>query len=126
MTQIPVMGSHGISTNDVYFEDVTVPFDLVLGGEEGWNNGWKLLAGKALEAEKLEVPAQALGVAQAALNEAWEYSQQRKQFGKPICTFQAIRHSLADCRTKLEARSEERRVGKECVSTCRSRGSQDH
>src|SRR3546814_19829070 len=38
-----------------------------------------------------------------ALNEAWEYSQQRKQFGKPICTFQAIRHSLADCRTKLEA-----------------------
>lgn len=103
MTQIPVMGSHGISTNDVYFEDVTVPFDLVLGGEEGWNNGWKLLAGKALEAEKLEVPAQALGVAQAALNEAWEYSQQRKQFGKPICTFQAIRHSLADCRTKLEA-----------------------
>lgn len=103
ITQIPVMGNHGISTNDVYLEDVEVPFDLVLGGEAGWNNGWKLLAGKALEAEKLEVPAQALGIARSALAEAWEYSQQRKQFGKPICTFQSIRHMLADCKTKLQA-----------------------
>ena len=103
MVDIPVMGNHGISTNDVYFDDVEVPFDLVLGGEAGWNNGWKLLAGKALEAEKLEVPAQALGIARAAIAEAWQYSQERKQFGKPICTFQAIRHSLADCKTKLQA-----------------------
>jgi alkylation response protein AidB-like acyl-CoA dehydrogenase len=97
------MGHHGIPTNDMYLENVELPFDLVLGGEAGWNNGWKFLAGEALEAEKLEVPALALGVAQAAFQEAWTYSQQRKQFGKLICTFQALRHSLADCRTKLEA-----------------------
>lgn len=103
MSDIRIMGSHGVSTNDVYLDQVELPFDLVLGGESGWNNGWSLLAGKALEAEKLEVPAQALGIARAALAEAWQYSQERKQFGKPICTFQAIRHSLADCKTKLQA-----------------------
>lgn len=103
MTDIRVMGSHGVSTNDVYLDNVEIPFDLVLGGEAGWNNGWSLLAGKALEAEKLEVPAQALGIARAALAEAWQYSMERKQFGKQICTFQAVRHSLADCKTKLQA-----------------------
>lgn len=103
MSDIRIMGSHGVSTNDVYLDNVEVSFDLVLGGEEGWNNGWKLLAGKALEAEKLEVPAQALGIARAALAEAWQYSLDRKQFGKPIATFQSVRHVLADCKTKLQA-----------------------
>ncbi|MGL1311165.1 hypothetical protein ACSTKO_24335, partial [Vibrio parahaemolyticus] len=63
MTQIPVMGHHGIPTNDLYLENVELPFDLVLGGEAGWNQGWRFLAGEALEAEKLEVPALALGLA---------------------------------------------------------------
>lgn len=103
ITHIPVMGSHGISTTDVHLDNVEIPFDLVLGEEAGWNNGWKLLAGKALEAEKVEVPAQALGIASAALKEAWQYSKERKQFGKQIGAFQSIRHSLADCRTKLQA-----------------------
>jgi alkylation response protein AidB-like acyl-CoA dehydrogenase len=49
------------------------------------------------------VPAQALGLAQAAVDEAWNYSQERRQFGQRICSFQAIRHSLSDCRTKLQA-----------------------
>lgn len=103
ITPIAVMGSHGVSTTNVYLEDVEVPFHLVLGEEAGWNNGWSQLTGKALEAEKLEVPALALGVAEAALAEAWQYSQERRQFGKPICTYQSIRHDLADCRTKLQA-----------------------
>lgn len=103
ITPIAVMGSHGISTTNVYLEDVEVPFDLVLGEEAGWNNGWAQLTGRALEAEKLEVPALALGVAEAALAEAWEYSQQRMQFGKRICSYQAVRHTLADCKTKLQA-----------------------
>jgi len=103
ITPIEVMGSHGISTTNVYLDNVEVPFDLVLGEEAGWNNGWTQLTGKALEAEKLEVPALALGVAEAAFAEAWQYSGERKQFGKPISSYQSIRHVLADCKTKLQA-----------------------
>jgi alkylation response protein AidB-like acyl-CoA dehydrogenase len=103
VTPITVMGCHGITTTDVYLDNATISFDLVLGGEAGWNNGWQMLSGNALEAERLEVPAQALGLAQAAVDEAWRYSQERRQFGKPICAYQSIRHTLADCRTRLQA-----------------------
>jgi alkylation response protein AidB-like acyl-CoA dehydrogenase len=100
---IGTMGVRGIPTNDVILEDVEVPFDNVVGGEACWNQGWSLLAGPTLEAEKLEVPALAVGVAEAAVAEAWEYSQQRKQFGKRICGIQSIRHMLADAQTSLAA-----------------------
>ena len=93
----------GIPTNDVILEDVEVPFANVIGGEASWNRGWSLLAGPTLEAEKLEVPALAVGLGEAALAEAWEYSQQRKQFGGPICAIQSIRHMLAEAQTKLAA-----------------------
>jgi alkylation response protein AidB-like acyl-CoA dehydrogenase len=97
------MGVRGIPVNDVLFDNVEVPFANVLGGEAKWNEGWSLLAGPALEIEKLETPALALGVAEAAVAEAWDYSQQRKQFGAPICTIQSIRHMLSDVQTKLQA-----------------------
>lgn len=100
---IGTIGVHGIPTNDVIFEDVTVPLDNVIGGEACWNKGWSLLAGPALEAEKLEIPALALGIAEAAVDEAWQYSQERKQFGTAICTFQSVRHTLAEVQTKLAA-----------------------
>jgi alkylation response protein AidB-like acyl-CoA dehydrogenase len=100
---IGTLGVHGIPTNDVILEDVEVPFENVVGGEAGWNRGWSLLAGPALEVEKLETPALALGVAEAAVAEAWDYSQQRRQFGGPICGIQSIRHTLADAQTKLAA-----------------------
>lgn len=103
MTQMETLGVHGIPTNDVILEDVEIPVENIVGGEAMWNRGWSLLAGPALEIEKLETPALALGVAEAAVAEAWEYAQQRKQFGKPICTMQAIRHSLAEVQTKLQA-----------------------
>ena len=97
------MGGRGIPVNDVLLDNVEVPFANVLGGEAKWNEGWSLLAGPALEIEKLETPALALGVAEAAVAEAWEYSQQRKQFGAAICTMQSIRHMLSDVQTKLQA-----------------------
>jgi alkylation response protein AidB-like acyl-CoA dehydrogenase len=103
METIDAMGVRGIPTTDVILDEVEVPFANVLGGEDYWNNGWSLLAGPALEIEKLETPALALGVAEAAVAEAWDYSQQRKQFGAPICTIQSIRHMLSDVQTKLQA-----------------------
>lgn len=103
LTSIGTIGCHGAPTNDVAIDSVELPFDHVVGGEEGWNNGWKQLAGPALEAEKLQLPALAIGVAHSAVQEAWQYSQERKQFGKRICGHQAVRHQLSDAQTKLEA-----------------------
>lgn len=97
------MGLKGGGTFDVSFTDVAVPVDNIVGGEEGWNRGWEKLAGPGLDIEKVEVAAMALGIARAAVDDAWNYSQERIQFGKPICTFQSIRHMLADARTRLEA-----------------------
>jgi alkylation response protein AidB-like acyl-CoA dehydrogenase len=90
-------------SSDVILEDVELPIENVVGGEQGWNRGWKMLAGRALDVEKLEISAVSFGIAQAALEEAWRYAQQRVQFGKPISGHQAVRHELVVARTKLEA-----------------------
>jgi alkylation response protein AidB-like acyl-CoA dehydrogenase len=88
---------------DVHLDEVRLPLGAIVGGREKWNRGWEMLAGRALDVEKLEVAACTFGVAQAAVEEAWEYAQQRVQFGKPICAHQAIRHKLVTARTRLEA-----------------------
>jgi alkylation response protein AidB-like acyl-CoA dehydrogenase len=88
---------------DVHFDDVRVPLDAVVGGPARLNKGWGMLAGRALDVEKLEVTACTFGFAQAALEEAWTYAQERVQFGKPISGHQVIAHKLVTARTKLEA-----------------------
>jgi len=99
-----MMGQKGTLTSDVVFHDVDLPFEeAVVGGEAGWNRGWEQLVGAALDTEKLEVPAMALGIAQAAVDDAWDYSLERRQFGKAIASIQSIRHMLADARTKVHA-----------------------
>jgi len=97
------LGMKGTMTCDVTFDHVEVPAWNIVGGDKGWNNGWANIAGPGLDVEKIEVAAMALGVAGAAVDDAWEYSQARVQFGKPICTIQSIRHMLADARTDLLA-----------------------
>lgn len=103
ITDIEHIGLRYAETCDVMFDEVRVPATNILGGLAGWQQGWSMLAGPALDIEKLEVAAVALGIASAALEDAWQYSQQRRQFGKPICGHQAIRHSLAEQRTALHA-----------------------
>ena len=90
-------------SSDVNFDNVELPIEALVGGEEGWNRGWNMLVGRALDVEKLEITAVTFGIAQAAVEEAWAYAQERKQFGKPISGHQAVRHRLVDTRTKLEA-----------------------
>jgi len=90
-------------SSDVTFEDVVVPIADVVGGPAGWNRGWAMLAGEALDVEKIEITAVTFGIAQAAVEEAWQYAQERRQFGRPISGHQAVRHALVDARTKLEA-----------------------
>ena len=88
---------------DVHFDDVRLPLTAIVGGPEKWCQGWGMLAGRALDVEKLEVAAVTFGIAQAAVEDAWAYAQERVQFGKPICAHQAIRHKLVTARTRLEA-----------------------
>lgn len=88
---------------DVHFDDVRLPLSAVAGGMEKWNRGWSMLAGRALDVEKLEITATTFGIAQAAVEEAWAYAGERVQFGKPISSHQAIRHKLVTARTRLEA-----------------------
>jgi alkylation response protein AidB-like acyl-CoA dehydrogenase len=90
-------------SSDVYFDDVSLRLDAVVGGEAMWNQGWRMLAGRALDVEKIEVAAATFGIARAALEEAWAYAEERVQFGKPIAAHQAIRHKLVTARTRLQA-----------------------
>lgn len=91
------------ASSDVHFDDVRVPLLAIVGGPEKLNRAWGMLAGRALDVEKLEVAACTFGFAQAALDEAWTYAQQRVQFGKAIAGHQAVAHRLVTARTKLEA-----------------------
>lgn len=88
---------------DVHCDEVAVPIDNIVGGRARWNDGWRMLAGPALDVEKLEITAVTFGIAQAAVEEAWQYAQERVQFGRPISGHQAVRHALVDARTKLQA-----------------------
>jgi len=103
ISKIESLGMKGASTTDVTFSDVRIPFENVVGEEDGWNKGWKLVTGFGLDVEKIEVAAMSLGIASAALDDAWAYSQERQQFGRKISQYQSIRHKLADMKTQVHA-----------------------
>jgi alkylation response protein AidB-like acyl-CoA dehydrogenase len=94
---IETMG--GREVNDVFFTDCHVPADRLVGQQD---QAWKqLMAG--LNHERLIIAAQSLGMAQRAFDDVLAYVKERKQFGRPIGSFQALRHRLADVATELEA-----------------------
>ncbi|MGE0878258.1 MAG: acyl-CoA dehydrogenase family protein [Acidimicrobiia bacterium] len=101
--KIDTMGDRGVGICEVEFDDVELSLDDVVGGPDAWNNGWAVLTGATLEVEKLGVPAMCLGIAEAAVDEAWRYSQERVQGGKRICGHQSIRHALVEAQTRLQA-----------------------
>jgi len=84
---------------ELVFQNVKVPAENLLGQE---GKGFKI-AMMTLDGGRIGVAAQALGIAEAALADAIEYSKQRVQFGKPLCKFQAISFKLAEMATKIEA-----------------------
>ncbi len=97
---IKKLGYKGLDTCELAFEDFPTPASSLIGGEEGL--GFKQVM-DGLEVGRINVAARAVGVAQAAFEEAIRYSQQRETFGKPICEHQAIQLKLADMATKIEA-----------------------
>ncbi|CVK20237.1 acyl-CoA dehydrogenase [Sporomusa sphaeroides] len=93
------MGIHSSLTNELIFQDVKVPKENMLGQE---GQGFKI-AMATLDGGRIGVAAQALGIAQAALEHAVKYAKERVQFGKPIANNQAIGFMLADMATKVDA-----------------------
>jgi len=93
------LGVRGLGCMDLVFDEVRVGPDALLG-ESG--KGFRI-AMRALEGGRVAIAAQALGVGQAALDEAITYAKQREAFGQPIGNFQAIQFQLADLATDLEA-----------------------
>lgn len=94
------LGYRGIDTAELVFEDCRVPPENLVGGVEG--RGLQQILG-GLELGRINVAARGVGVAQGALDQAVQYSQIRKTFGKPICEHQAIQIKLADMATRAEA-----------------------
>ncbi|WP_017932977.1 acyl-CoA dehydrogenase family protein [Nocardioides sp. Iso805N] len=93
------LGIKGSPTREVYFDNVHIPADRLIG-EEG--RGFEY-AMKTLDHTRITIAAQAVGVAQGALDYALGYVQERQQFGKPIASFQGIEFMLADMGMKVEA-----------------------
>ncbi len=94
------LGYKGVETAELVFDAVHVPVANLLGGDEG--KGFKHVM-SGLEIGRINVAARAVGLAQAAFNDAITYAQQRRTFGKPIAQHQAIQLKLADMATKIEA-----------------------
>jgi alkylation response protein AidB-like acyl-CoA dehydrogenase len=98
-THYDKMGIRGAPTTDVVLEDVEVPVENVLGGE---GNGFKVTM-DTLDAGRIGIAAQAVGIARAALEDSLEYVASRQQFGRPISQFQGIQFMLADMATHIHA-----------------------
>ncbi len=93
------LGIRGSSTPPLYFADCHIPRDALLGGE---GNGFKV-AMQTLDGGRIGIGAQALGIAQSALDAAVAYAKERVQFGKPIATLEAIQWMIADMATEIDA-----------------------
>ncbi|WP_238019477.1 acyl-CoA dehydrogenase family protein [Dactylosporangium sp. AC04546] len=93
------LGIKGSPTREVYLDNVRIPANRIIG-EPGTGFGTAM---RTLDHTRVTIAAQALGIAQGALDFALGYVQERKQFGKPIADFQGIQFMLADMGMKLEA-----------------------
>jgi alkylation response protein AidB-like acyl-CoA dehydrogenase len=93
------LGIKGSPTREVYLDHVRIPADRMIGAE---GTGFET-AMKTLDHTRVTIAAQAVGVAQGALDFALGYAQQRQQFGKPVSEFQGLQFLLAEMGMKVEA-----------------------
>ena len=93
------LGIRGSATRELIFNNVKVPKENLLGKE---GKGFSI-AMQTLDGGRIGIAAQAVGIAQGALDEAIPYVKQRKQFGRPIAKFQNTQFQLADMQTKTDA-----------------------
>ncbi len=93
------LGIRSTSTGEVAFNDVRVPEENLLGKE---NKGF-YQAMEFFDESRIEVAAQALGIAECALDKTIDYTEEREQFGQPISKFEAVQFKIAEIATKIES-----------------------
>jgi alkylation response protein AidB-like acyl-CoA dehydrogenase len=93
------LGIKGSPTRELYFDNCRIPAERLIGAE---GSGFKT-ALRTLDHTRVTIAAQAVGIAQGALEVAKDYAKGRKQFGRPIAEFQGMQFMLADMAMKLEA-----------------------
>jgi alkylation response protein AidB-like acyl-CoA dehydrogenase len=96
------LGIKGSPTREVYFDNVRLPLDRMIGDE---GTGFQT-AMRTLDHTRVTIAAQAVGIAQGALDFAKGYVKERKQFGKPVADFQGVQFMLADMAMKVTAARE--------------------
>src|SRR3546814_18604621 len=111
--------SSDVCSSDLFFDDLEVPAENLVG-EEGKGFGY-ILSG--MNAERVLIASECIGDGRFFIDRASAYAKDRSVFGRPLGQNQGIQFPIARTYVQLSARSAERRVGKECVSTCRSRWS---
>lgn len=99
ITEIPKMGRSAVDTNVLFFEDWKIPAKDLVGNE---GDGFKMIL-HGMNAERVLVAAEALGIGFAALRRASLYAGERVVFGQPIGAYQGIQHPLAECWMQLES-----------------------
>lgn len=97
---IRTAGYHGLPSYSLFFDNLRVPVDHLVGEEEG-KAFYQLMFG--YERARVLIGFRCIGIAQAAYDAAFKYTQERVQFGRPIVEFQAVKHKLADMATELAA-----------------------
>jgi alkylation response protein AidB-like acyl-CoA dehydrogenase len=93
------LGLHASATGELLFEDCRIPADQMLGKQ---GEGWKIFL-KTLDGGRISIGAMAVGLSQAALDASVVYARERKQFGRPIGSFQGVAFMIADMATEVEA-----------------------
>ena len=99
LRKMATLSRHMSGTYECFYTDVKIPRENVIGEI---NNGWKIL-GAFLVSERIGGAAMYVGNAQTAVSDAIRYAGERKQFGQAIGSFQALKHSLVDAATEIDA-----------------------
>jgi alkylation response protein AidB-like acyl-CoA dehydrogenase len=95
----PTLARHILGTNEVYFADVVVPKENLVGPQD---QGWTVMLSN-IELEKVIITGGYLGAAQATLDEMLAFAKTRHAFGRPVGTFQALAHAMADLQVEIDS-----------------------
>jgi alkylation response protein AidB-like acyl-CoA dehydrogenase len=99
LRQAPTLARHILGTYEVFLTDVVVPKTALVGQQD---NGWKVMLSN-LELERVLMSGGYVGVAQATLDEALDYSKERMAFNRPIGTFQSLAHAMVDMQVEIDS-----------------------
>jgi alkylation response protein AidB-like acyl-CoA dehydrogenase len=95
----PTLARHILGTNEVFLSDVVVPRGNLVGPQD---EGWRVMMSN-LELEKVIITGGYLGAAQATLDEMLAFAKSRQAFGRPVGTFQALAHGMADLQVEIDS-----------------------